>query len=115
MSSLMTTRLDLLVVQTLDDLGHADDGCHGEAVLLLHLFLGGDHAALADLHAVQADDQALDLHVGSALEDRIRLVDGLAGGGDVLDHDDAVAVVQVGAQQVALVGTVSLTSLRLQQ
>ena len=95
-----------MVVEGLDDLGHGNDARDGETVLGLDLLLCGGHAALADLHAVEGHDQTLDFDVGSSLNLGIGLVDGLAAGGDILDHDHAVAVLGLIAQQVALVGAV---------
>ena len=51
---------------------------------------------------------ALDLDIGSSLDLGIGLVDGLAAGGNVLDHDHTVAVLGLITQQVALIGTVVL-------
>jgi hypothetical protein len=97
-----------VVVEGLDDLGHGNDARDGKTVLGLDLLLRGGHAALADLHAIEGYDEALDLDIGSSLDLGIGLVDGLAAGGDVLDHDHAVAVLGLIAQQVALVGAVVL-------
>ncbi len=96
-------------VEHLDDLGHAHDRRNGERwYLLLDLLLGGGDATLANLHAVEAHDDDRGFYVGRGGDLGVGLVDGLARGGDVLDHHDAVAVVQLGASRIALVGTVVL-------
>ncbi len=59
--------VDLVVVEGLDDLGHGNDARDGETVLGLDLLLSGGHATLADLHAVERHDEALDFDVGAAL------------------------------------------------
>lgn len=48
--------------QRLADIFHAHDAGDREAIALLDLVLGALDAALADLHAVQGDDEATHRH-----------------------------------------------------
>ena len=98
----------LAVVQALADFCHVDDSGSGEAVQVGYFVECALLAALTNFHAVERHHEALDLNVGGSHQDGMRLLDGLARGGDVLDDDDAVAVAQLGAQQVAGVGAVIL-------
>ena len=95
-------------MQALSHLGHGHDGRHRETVLLLHFLLRRHDAPLAHLHAVERHDQALDVHIGRTLQDGVRLVDGFPGGRHVLHHDHAIAVMQLGTQQVARIRAVIL-------
>jgi len=92
----------------LGHLGHGHDARHGEPVLGLDFLLRGGDAALADLHTVEGDDQTLDLDVGGIHELGVRLIDGLARRGHVLDHHHAVAILELVAQHAALIGAVIL-------
>ena len=100
--------LNLAVVEVLGNLGHVDDGGSREAVELADLVKRALFAALANFHAVEGDHQALNLNIGCSHEDGMRLLDGLAGSGNVLNDEHAVTVAKVGTQEVAGVSAVVL-------
>ena len=81
------------------DVRHGDDGVDVDAELLLDLHDGGLAGMLADLAAVDRDEHIRDAHLGSGLQDRNGLAHSGAGGDDVLDDDDAVAVLRLVADQ----------------
>ncbi len=92
-------------MQVGDDLPHGDDGVGVDAVLLLHLLDGGLVAG-ALFHPVHRDDEGADVHLGGALQHRQALADGGAGGDDVLNDGDPVAVLQLVAHHGAALAVV---------
>ncbi len=97
-----------MVVEHLYNLIHRDNRSHGEPVLGLNLLLCGSNAALANLHAIQAHNEALNLDVSRSGDLGVSLVDRLARSGYILNHNHAVAVLGLIAQKIALIGAVIL-------
>ena len=76
----------------IDNILHGHDGMCIEAVLFLDLFQCADFTAQSLLHTVQGYHQTNDLYVGSSSYLGNRLFHRLTGSGNVLDHDNSVAV-----------------------
>ena len=83
------------------DVSDGDDGMNVDAKLLFDLHDSGLACVLADLTAVDRDEHIRDGYLGCTLQNRNGLTDSGAGSDNVLDDDDAVAVLWLIADQVA--------------
>ena len=64
-------RLNFVVVQELGNFSHAYDGSYREAILFLDFLLRSLHAALANFHTVQGDNQTLNLNISGTLQNGV--------------------------------------------
>ena len=94
------------VPNCLNDILHGNDGIHRNAVLLIHGLHGGLVALQRTLHAVYGDDHTRDVHVCRTLELGINLSHCLAGGHNVLDDDNTLAVFQLLADKHAALAVI---------
>ena len=90
-----------LFFEILIDVGNGDDGMNVDAKLLLDLHDSGLACVLSNLAAVDRDEHIRDGHFGCALQNRNGFADSGAGGDNILDDDDAVAVLWLVADQAA--------------
>ena len=83
------------------DVSDGDDGMNVDAKLLFDFHDSGLACVLANLTAVDRDEHIRDGYLSCALQNRNGLADSGAGSDNVLDDDDAVAVLWLIADQVA--------------
>ena len=95
-----------LVREVLTDVLNGYEGVHLDAEFLTDLHDSGLAGVLADLAAVDRDEHIGYLDVRAALEHRHGLTDRGACGDNVLDDDDAVAVLRLVADDAAALAVV---------
>lgn len=90
------------------DVLDGDDSVDLDAELLVDLHDGGFAGNLAYLAAVDGDEHIVDFHIAAAVEDRHGLAHGGAGGDDVFDDNNFIAVLRLVADEAAAFAVVFL-------
>ena len=88
------------IVKVFHNIRHADNGCCWEAVQPLNVIQCA-FVTLAALHSVEGNHEAFAFNFPLCFDDGEGFLNGFAGGGDVLNDDNPVAILDGAAEQDA--------------